>query len=835
MRTFGNLETLWLDARYASRGLRKNPVFVAVVVLSLALGIGANTTIFSVLNAVLYRPLPYQHPEQLVAIWETQQAHPDSEQPPPIAEMVDWKKQNHVFEDIALTSFIESATLSGAGEPELIHVQDVTPNFFSLLDTKPILGRIFLPEEMQDKAQTVLISSSFWKTHFNNDPKVLGRAFNIEGVVSTVVGIMPAGFAPFYGGRIDLWQPINPESTRYSERIDHWLMPVARLKPGVNVTQAQVEMDVIARRLEQAYPATNKGVGKKVVPLHKALYGWAGQALYPLLGAVAMVLLIGCVNVANLLQSRTESRRKEFALRASLGAGLMQQLLVESGLLALLGGTLGVLLGILGIGIFRRLAVDFPNGDSINLDGRVLLFTLGVSVVTAMLIGLAPAIQAARPDLNLALRESERGTGAASRSFARYFLVVSEVALTMLLLVGAGLMINTLLHLHRVDPGFDPKNVMTMEIQLPEGGKYLERVPGGDMEKTLPSVTAFYEQLLEKIKAMPGIEAAGFMSSLPLHGAEEFTFSILGHPAPPPDNRPRVGLDEVSPDLFRALRIPLRKGRYLDEHDSQAAPWVLVVNETFARRYFPNEDPIGQQVLLRYDTYQVDEIRPRQIVGIVGDVKHYGLSREPPAFVYASYLQQPAVFPGGAALAHLRQDVLLRSATDLGGVQSDLAAAVKKAVSELDPEQPVTNVMTMERVVSESTTDWEFYARLLEIFAGIAVLLAIVGIYGVMSSFVSARTREFGIRMALGAQRSNVLGQVAKLGLKLTAIGVAAGTGLAIALTRLIARFLYGVKPTDVGTFAEVTVVLAGIALLACYVPARRATRVDPMVALRHE
>jgi putative ABC transport system permease protein len=838
MRTFGNLETLWLDVRYASRGLRKNPVFVAVVVLSLALGIGANTTIFSVLNAVLYRPLPYQHPEQLVAIWETQQAHPDSEQPPPIAEMVDWKKQNHVFQDIALTSFIESATLSGAGEPELIHVQDVTPNFFSLLDTKPILGRIFLPEEMQDKAQMVLISSSFWKTHFNNDPKVLGRAFNIEGVSSTVVGIMPAGFAPFYGGRIDLWQPINPESTRYTERLDHWLMPVARLKPSVNVTQAQVEMDVIARRLEQAYPATNKGVGKKVVPLHKALYGWAGQALYPLLGAVAMVLLIGCVNVANLLQSRTESRRKEFALRASLGAGgrrLMQQLLVESGLLAFLGGSLGVLLGVLGIWIFRRLAVDFPNGDSINLDGRVLLFTLGVSLLTAMLIGLAPAIQAARPDLNLALRESERGTGAASRSFARYSLVVSEVALTMLLLVGAGLMINTLLHLHRVNPGFDPKNVMTMEIQLPEGGKYLERVPGGDMEKTLPSVTAFYEQLLEKIKAMPGIESAGFMSSLPLHGAERFTFSILGHPAPPPDNRPRVGLDEVSPDLFRALRIPLRKGRYLDEHDSQAAPWALVVNETFARRYFPNEDPIGQQVLLRYDAYQVDEIRPRQIVGIVGDVKHYGLSEEPPAFVYASYLQQPAVFPGGAALAHLRQDVVLRSATGLGSVQPDLTAAVKKAVSELDPEQPVTNVMTMERVVSESTTDWEFYARLLEIFAGIAVLLAVVGIYGVMSSFVSARTREFGIRMALGAQRSNVLGQVARLGLKLTAIGVAAGTGLAIALTRLIARFLYGVKPTDVGTFAEVTVVLAGIALLACYIPARRATRVDPMVALRHE
>jgi len=838
MRTFATLETLWLDVKYAARGLRKNPVFLAVVVLSLALGIGANTTIFSVLNAVLYRPLPYEHPEQLVAIWETQQSHPDSQQAPPIAEMVDWKKQNHVFDDIALTSFIEPATLSGAGEPELIHVQDVTPNFFSLLDTKPILGRIFLGEEMQDKAQTVLISSSFWKTHFNNDPKVLGRAFNIEGVVSTVVGVLPAGFAPFYGGRIDLWQPINPESSRYSARIDHWLMPVARLKPGVTVTQAQVEMDVIARRLEQAYPATNKGVGKKVVPLHEALFGWAGQALYPLLGAVAMVLLIGCVNVANLLQSRTESRRKEFALRASLGAGgrrLMQQLLVESGLLALLGGALGVLLGVGGIGIFRRLAVDFPNGDSINLDGRVLLFTLGVSLLTAMLIGLAPALQASRPDLNLALRESERGTGAASRSFARYSLVVSEVALTMLLLVGAGLMINTLLHLHRVNPGFDPKNVMTMEIQLPEGGKYLERVPGGDMEKTLPSVTTFYEQLLEKIKAIPGIESAGFMSSLPLHGAERFSFSILGHPAPPPDNRPRAGFDEVSPDLFRALRIPLRKGRYLDEHDSQAAPWALVVNEAFARRYFPNEDPIGQQLLLRYDSYQVDEQRPRQIVGIVGDVKHYGLSEESPPFVYASYLQQPAVFPGGAAIAHLRQDVVLRSATGLGGLQTDLASAVKKAVAELDPEQPVTNVMTMERVVAESTTDWEFYARLLEIFAAIAVLLAVVGIYGVMSSFVSARTREFGIRMALGAQRRNVLSQVAKLGFKLTAIGVAVGIGLALALTRLIARFLYGVTPTDPGTYAEVAMALVSVALLAGYIPARRATKVDPMVALRHE
>jgi putative ABC transport system permease protein len=838
MRSFANLETLLQDVRYAARSLRKYPVFLAVVVFSLALGIGANTTIFSVLNAVLYRPMPYEHPQQLVTIWQTDEAHANSEMPPPIAEMSDWKMQNHVFEDIALTSFTESATLSGIGEPEPIRVQNATPNFFHLLGVKPILGRMFLAEEMHDKSQAVLISSSFWKTHFNNDPNVLGRAFNIEGVVSTVVGVMPAGFAPFYGGKIDLWQPINAESSRYSARNDHWLMPVARLKPGVTLAQAQVEMDVIARRLEQAFPATNKGVGKKVVTLHKALFGWAGEALYPLLGAVAFVLLIGCVNVANLLQSRTEGRRKEFALRASLGAGrrrLTQQLLVESGLLALLGGFLGAILAIWGIGIFRKLAVDFPNAEKITLDGRVLLFTLGVSVLSAILIGLAPAIQASRPDLNLALRESERGTGAASRNFARYSLVVSEVALTMVLLVGAGLMINTLLRLRHVNPGFDPKNVMTMEIQLPEGGKYLERVPGGDMEKTLPSVTAFYEQLLEKIKGIPGLESAGLMSSLPLHGAERFTFSILGHPAPPLDNRPRAGFDEVSPDVFSALRIPLRKGRYLNAHDSQSAPWALVVNESFARRYFPNEDPIGQQLLLRYDAYQTDEPRPRQIVGIVGDVKHFGLGEDAPPFVYASYLQQPAIFPGGAALAHLHQGVVLRLATGFSGTQADLASALKKAVAELDPEQPVTNVMTMQRVVAESMTDWEFYARLLEIFAGIAVLLAVVGIYGVMSSFVSGRTREIGIRMALGAQRTNVLGQIAKLGLKLTTIGVVVGSGLAVVLTRLIARFLYGVTPTDPGTYTEVTMALVGVALLACFIPARRATKVDPMVALRHE
>lgn len=826
------------DVRYALRQLRKSPGFLAVVVASLALGIGANSTIFSVLNAVLYRPMPYEHPEKLVAVWQTVPDHPEATQPPPIAELNDWRKQNHVFEDIAMTSSRERSTLAGWGEPEPIQVQDVTPNFFSLLGVRPVLGRIFSPEEMQDKTQTVVISDSFWKRKFNRDSAALGKTFNIQGVVSTVVGVMPPGFAPFYGSRIDLWQPVNPESSRYSERIDHWLMPVARLKPGVTVAQAQVEMNLISRRLEQAYPATNKGVGSRVVSLHQDLFAGAGKYLYPLFGAVVFVLLIACVNVANLLQSRTEVRRKEYALRTALGSGrrrLIQQLLVESSLLALLGGSGGVLITFGGIELFRKLAGEFPNSGDVGVDGQVLLFTLGVSILTAILFGLTPAIQASRSDLNLVLREGESRTSTASRGWARHALAVSEVALAMVLLIGAGLMINTMVRLHQVDPGFDTKNVTTMAIQLPEGGKYLERVPGSDMEKPLPVVTAFYQHLLDKVAAFPGVESVGIITAPPTFGSEGFTFSILGQAAPPPEQRPFAGYDEVSPSIFRTLRIPLRRGRYLDDHDTQTAPWSVVINETFAKRYFPKEDPIGQQLRLRYEPYDVDEVRPRQIVGIVGDIKHFGLGQPVPPFLYASYLQQPAVFPGGTVTGHLAQSLMVRTAPGLAVRTAELESAVKRAVAELDPDQPVTDVMTMDDVLALSMTDARFYMSLFGIFAGIAVLLAVVGVYGVMSYFVSERTHEIGIRVALGAFPSDVISLVGRLGLKLTLIGVALGIGLAIGLTRLIAEFLVGVKPTDPLTIAVVAVLLVSVALLACYLPARRASKVDPMVALRYE
>jgi putative ABC transport system permease protein len=425
---------------------------------------------------------------------------------------------------------------------------------------------------------------------------------------------------------------------------------------------------------------------------------------------------------------------------------------------------------------------------------------------------------------------------AGSRGITRHVLAVVEVALAMVLLVGAGLMINTMLRLRRVNPGFNTKNLLTMLVQLPEGGKYLERVPGGDMEKTLPTVAAFHQQLLEKIAALPGVESSGIISWLPMRGAMMFSFSILGRPAPPPDNRPRAGFDDVSPSIFRTLGVPLKKGRYLDEHDTASAPWVIDVNETFARRFFPNEDPIGQQVIFRFGDYGIDEGQPRLIVGIVGDVKHFGLGEQAPPFAYASYRQEQAVVPGGTALAQLHHNVVIRKASGPGASGgNELAGTVKKAIGEIDPDLPVTSISTMDDVVVESMGDQRFYMNLLGLFAGMALLLAAIGIYGVMSYFVSERTREIGIRVALGASPGNVLGLVGTLGLKLAVLGVTIGLALAFGLTRFITSFLYGVRAADPLTYAAVALALIGVAMLATYIPARRAMKVDPLVALRYE
>src|SRR5947199_1096178 len=671
------------DFRLAVRSLCKSPGFLAVVTLSLAFGIGANSTIFSVIDTLLYRPLPYDHPEQLITIWETRVGEEGTGRAP-IAESLDWKRQNHVFQDIALSSFDEETVLSGAGAPEHITVQHLKPNFFSLLGVRRILGRIFFPSEMQDHDQTIVISYSFWKTHFNKNPNVLGKTLKLSGMPSTVVGVMPEGFAPFDGGTI-VWQPVNPESQRYADRADHWLTGIARLKPSTTLAQAQAEMDAIAHRLEQQYPTSNKGVGKKLVPLREALYGWTRRALYPLFGAVAFVLLIACANVANLIQSRSERRRGESAVRLSLGASrarLVQQSLVESLPLGLLGCAFGLLIAYWGIRVFLWIAgSDFPNGDSMTVNLRVVVFTLGISLLTTLLFGIAPALQASKTDLNNALRDGARGTAPSSRGIMRHFLVVSEVALAMVLLVGTGLMINTMLRLRHVNPGFDTKNLLTMTFQLPEGGKYVERVPGGDMERATPAVTSFYQRLLERVSALPGVESAASMTGLPTHFMEGPSFVILGRPVPSPDQRPNAACAQVSPNIFRTLGIPLKKGRLLDEHDTSAAPWAIVVNQAFVRLYFPNEDPIGKEIRLRYDPYPTEEDRPRQIVGVVGDIKHFGLNMPAPPFIYASYLQQPSAYPGGTIVGQLWQDLAIRMAP--AAQAADLSKEVRQIVAEL--------------------------------------------------------------------------------------------------------------------------------------------------------
>jgi predicted permease len=846
--TFTRLEMLWQDVRYAARNLAKKPAFAAIVIFSLALGIGANTAVFSAMNTLLLRALPYEHPETLATIWSTKKPDPGADDLPPVAEVADWKKQNHVFADIAAIGACNMSTQTGIGEPGPILVQSATQNFFDLVGVQPAIGRVFRADESQQQSQTVVISNAFWNRRFNSDPNVLGKTFRIDGVVSTVVGVMPAGFtgfAPWYGWGSDgkpteVWKPIDPGSARNAKRSDHWIMPVARLKPGVTVAQAQVEMDVIALGMEQAYPESNKGVGVKVLPLRDTLYKDAGDKLYPLLGAVGFVLLIGCVNVANLMLARTESRRREYSVRASLGASrgrLMQQLLAESGLLTLMGGSFGVLLSFWGTRLMRAITQGVPDSESIRINGRVLLFAAGLSILTALVFGLAPAIRAARPDLNDALREGESRTSSGKRGRGRYLLVISEVALAMVLLVGAGLMINSILRMLLPSPGFDATNLLTMAVNFPETeGKYLEKIPGTDMNRVSPKVTAFHQQLIERAAALPGVESVGMISIIPPMGTGGKSFSILGHPAPSPGDRPLGYFNEVSPSYFRTMRIPLRKGRYFDEHDTQNAPWAVIISETLASRYFPNEDPIGQQILLRYEPEQVNEDRPRQIVGVVGEVKQIGMSGLHP-LLYESFLQQPEVFRSGSESLHLWGSLVIRTASDVRAHEADITTSVKQIVKEMDPDQPVTDSSTMDKVIGKFMKNYKNYVVVLAFLASIAVVLASIGVYGVLSYFVSQRTRELGIRFALGAQRRDVLLLVAKLGLTLTGAGLVIGVALGLGLNRFMAEhlWLFRVKPTDPATYAAVGLLLVCIAWLACYIPARRATNVDPMAALRHQ
>ena len=810
------MNTLWQDLRYGLRMLLKSPGFTVIAALALALGIGANTAIFSVVNAMLLRPLPYPEPNRLVVLWETNPnlasafLRTHNEASP--ANFLDWKQQQTVFEDVAAYRWL-NYNLTGTDTPEQLQGNPVTTNMFDVLRVRPLIGRNFRPDESDPKSDRVaMLSYGLWQRRFGGDPAVIGKAITLNGNQHIVVGVMPQDFE-FPGAFCELWTPLRFATDTPPARQAHFLYTRARLKPGVTLQQAQAEMDTIAARLRQQYPDTNADRGIRLQPLHEATVEEMQTGLFVLLGAVGFVLLIACANVANLMLARATARHKEIAIRTALGAGrwrIVRQLLTESVLLSILGGVGGILLALWGIDLLLAAVPGefrlFVHGwNHIGLDAPVLLFTLTVSILTGVVFGLVPALQASKADLNEALKEGGRSSVGHTRRRFRSALVVAETALALVLLVGAGLMIKSFMRLVEVRPGFDPQNVMTMQLSLPPA-RYKDNA----------QVVNFYEQLNARVAAQPGVEAAGFVNYLPMAGAGgTTTFIIDGRPPAKQGVYPEANIRIVSPDYFRTLRIPLRAGRVFTARDTASAPLVAIINETGARLYFPGEDPIGKVIR------NPDGTQPTEIVGVVGDIKHFGLDDEPEGYLYAPHAQAPN-----------NDMALVVRAT---GDPTASAALVRREVLALDKDQPVFDVKTMATRIAERTTPSRLGSFLFGLFAAVALTLAAVGIYGVMAYSVTQRTHEIGVRMALGAQTRDVLRLVVGQGMLLVGIGLVLGLGASFVLMRWLASKLFQVSATDPTTFVGVSLLLAVIALVACLVPARRATKVDPMVALRYE
>ncbi|HYY56574.1 MAG TPA: ABC transporter permease [Pyrinomonadaceae bacterium] len=809
--------TLWQDLRYGLRTLSKTPGFTLAAVLALALGIGANSAIFSVANAVLLKPLPYSEPERLVMIWGDLFKPGLDEIGASAPEFNDYREQGHVFESLAC--YTEGGfNLSGEGEPERISGAYVSADLFPLLGVGPTLGRTFAVEEDQPgRDQVVVLSHSLWQRRFAADRSIVGKTVGINGKSMTVVGVMPSAFQ-FPDREVEIWKPLALDAEDRSEqsRGSHYLNVIARLKPGVSVEQAQAEIKGIAERIRQQHPDQyDNGFGAKIVSRHEQVVGPIRPVLLILLGTVGFVLLIACANVANLLFARAATREREMAIRTALGAGrwrIVRQLLTESLLLSLAGGAGGLLLALWGVDLLVALApVDIPRLSEVRLDGRVLGFTLLVSLLTGGLFGLAPALRLSKPDLQESLKDGARGAGEGfRRQRMRNLLVVSEVALSLVLLIGAGLMIRSFLQVQKISPGFNPDRVLTMRLSLPQS-KYAEA----------KQQRAFFEQLTARVSALPGVESVGAVNFLPMSkSGNMWSFAIEGR-----GNAvgPNLHFRMISPDYFRTLSIPLDRGRQFTEQDREGAPPVAVINETMARTFFPGEDPLGKRIKLASMTSPFPWLA---VVGVVGDVKHYGLDEETKPELYVSYLQPllPNFNVSSLFLA-------VRTTAEPAG----LAAAVRREVAVLDKDQPVADIKTMEERLSESVAPRRFNMLLLAIFAALALILAAVGIYGVMSYSVTQRTHEIGVRMALGAQGSDVLRLVVGQGMILALAGVALGLLGAFALTRVMKTLLFNVSASDPLTFAGVAFVLSAVALLACLIPARRATRVDPMEALRYE
>ncbi len=803
------MHALLHDLRHGVRLLRRAPGFSAVAVAALAIGIGANTAMFSVINALLIQPLPYPDADRLAIVWEHNIPRDNRSNVVSPGNFIHWREMNGAFEDLAAVSMTLPMTLTAGGEPEELRAQLVTTGFFPILQVQPALGRVFTSEENQPGSRVVVISDRLWRRRFNGDPSIIQRSITLQGLPNTVVGVMPPGFS-FLDRTVDVWTPVGLPASARTPR-GRSLTVVGRLEPNTSVESAQREMTRVHAELTRMFPDFNTGWTARVVPLREQLTGDVRPALLVLLGAVAFVLMIACANVANLLLARATSRQRELAVRAALGAGrgrLLRQMLAESAVLAVAGGAAGLALAwwalhLVRLGVADRLPIQ--RLDTVDIDLPVLGYTLAATIVSGIVFGLAPALTASGTNLQSPLKEGGRtGTGRGAR--ARNAFVVIEIAVALVLLAGAGLLVRSFGRLLAVDRGFDTERTVTMRVSLPMSryGETAQRVQ-------------FYQRLFERIDTLPGVRTSGGVSFLPLTGLGAATrFEVIGRPAPPPGaGAPVCDVRVFAHKYLETLGVPLVRGRLFVEHDAADAGGRIVINEKLATQYFPGEDPIGKRIRVNWNDPREDEI-----IGVVGDVRH-NLEVEPRATIYWPY----------ARFAYPSMTLTVNSALDAASVGRSVTAIVR----ELDPQLAVADVRTMDDVVSASVAQRRVTMMLLAIFAGVALLLAAVGIYGVIAYSVTQRTQEIGIRLALGAQRGNVLRLVVGQALLLTFVGVAIGAAGAFGLTRLMEGLLFDTRAADPLTFVVVSLILAAVAVLAAYVPGRRATRVDPVIALRSE
>jgi putative ABC transport system permease protein len=807
MRRVRLIEDLWQDSRFSLRSLLKRPGFTAIALLALALGIGANTAIFSLVNAVILQPLPYRDPDRLISVYGTRNRSTQGSVGP--TDFLDYRSQNKTFEQFAASgSMMLPMNLTGSGEPERLNASIITGNYFDTFGVRPALGRGFsLENEKTGQDHVTVLSHAFWQTRFGGDPNIVNKTINLDGKAYEVLGVMPAEVV--LPQPAQLWVPINfdadPEMKMRNAR---FLRGIGRLKEGVTLDQAQTDTDLIAAQLEQQYPDSNTGWSLRLIPLREILVGGSRTMLFILFGAVGFVLLIACANVANLLLVRAAARQKEIAMRTALGASrlrIIRQMITESLLLAIFGGALGALLAVAGVKLLVSLGEDnIPRTANVKIDATVLAFTLLISLATGLLFGLAPAIRTMKENLVDALKDGIRGGSEATvKNRTRSLLVVFESAIAVMLLIAAGLLIRSLVALQNVDPGFDPNNVLTLRVDLPRQ-KY----------NTPEKASNFFEQLETRVAGLPGVEAVGLITDLPLSGeARDMPYRVEGRPAT--SDIAFVDFRRVNKNYFSAMRIPLRRGRNFTEQEVRQSDKAIVVSQAFVDSVFPNEEALGKRLII----WSGIRNEPYEIIGIVGDTRYQSLQGEPSATMYVP----------------TRELLFVNLVIRTQGDPLSLVGGVRKEVNALDPDQPIAAIRPMTEWVAMSAAGARYRTTLLGLFALLAMILAATGIYGVMSYSVAQRTQEIGVRMALGARPLDVLKLVVRQGMMLALIGVIVGLAGALALTRVMSSLLFGVTERDPITFVAVAALLIVVAFIACFVPAHRATRIDPLIALRCE